>query len=464
MGTRFQPRASGTPGVLKGRLMRDQDLPDDAAAGHSGPPIHRTTSLVVRCSRLVIGACAMTLVAQTLWLSLPPQDPSPRTFADFDAFYLAAHMVWRGEIHQAYHFLMFTRAQEAFFGAPRFLPWAYPPQFNLLVAPFAFLPYGAAYGLFTSTTMAAYLLTLKRLSGNGFAVIVLATSPAILVTILCGQNGFLTGALIGLTCVGLQGRHTLAGLPLGLMIIKPHLAVAHAAFMLMTRRWAAVIVGAVTVAATIIMTTMLLGMNIWAAFVAGADEARSFLKVGTYPLFRMVSVYSALLSFGFSATTALMGQVMVAILVLAIVCLAALCGLPVRQSLGLTAIGSLLISPYAYDYDLPILGIGLSLLLPDLLRRGSRREQVVILALSFVTCVIGLAQTFLRLKAPVEAIAKAGDNMALSFAGLTLLIVLGLICRILERSRKEDLEGHHTGHGSLGGPSNALIRATRAPR
>ena len=420
--------------------------------------------MIANCSWLVIGLCIMTLIGQTLWFSLLPQESSPRTFADFDAFYLAAHMVWRGEVDQAYDFSMFSRAQEAFFGAPRFLPWAYPPQFNLLVAPLAFLPYGVAYGLFTSTTIAAYLLTLKRLSSQGFAAIVLATSPAILVTILCGQNGFLTGALIGLTCMGLHGRNPLAGVPLGLMIIKPHLAVAHAAFMLMTRRWAAVAIGGATVAVTFAITTMLLGMNIWAAFVAGVDEARSFLQEGTYPLFRMVSVYSALRSFGFSATTALMGQAAVALLVLAVVCLAVLRRLPVRQSLGLTAIGSLLISPYAYDYDLPILGVGLSLLISDISRKGSRWEQAVILGLSFVTCLIGLAQTFLRFKAPVEAMAKAGDNMALSFAGLTLLIILGLICRILMRSRNEDVKGHPIGRENLEEPSLSPIPANLAVR
>ncbi len=422
--------------LLKGYPRPDQDPSLDPAAGHSGLPVHPATSMILYGSRLVIGLCVMTLVAQTLWFSLLPQDPSPRTFADFDAFYLAAHMVWRGEIHQAYDFSMFTHAQEIFFGAPRFLPWAYPPQFNLLIAPLALLPYGAAYGLFTGLTMVAYLMILKRLAGKGFAGIVLATSPAILITILCGQNGFLTGALIGLTCMALQNHRASAGLPLGLMIIKPHLAIAHAVFMLMARRWAAIVVGAMVVPATFVMTTMLLGTDIWAAFVAGADEARSFLEEGTYPLFRMVSVYSALRSFGLSASMSLAGQAITAILVLAAVFLAALHQLPVRQALGVTTIGSLLISPYAYDYDLPILGVGLALLLPDISGRGSRREQVAILVLSFVTCIVGLAQTFLRLKAPVETITKAGDNMALSFAGLTLLIILGLILRILERSRK----------------------------
>ena len=136
----------------------------------------------------------------------------------------------------------------------------------------------------------------------------------------------------------------------------------------------------------------------------------------------MVSPYAALRSFGASAATAFMEQATVAIAVLAIVCLVAYRGVPARQSLGITAIASLLFSPYAYDYDLPILGVGLALLLPDILR-GSRREPAAIFALSFMTCAIGLVQTFLRPKAPVDSIAMAGDNLALSVVELTLLII-----------------------------------------
>jgi hypothetical protein len=422
---------------------RGQDQPAKADAIQTEPPAHPIISAAAKCSRLIIGLCALTLVAQTIWFSLPIRDPSPRTFADFDAFYLAAQMVWRGEIQQAYHFSMFTRAQEAFFGAPRFLPWAYPPQFNAVIAPLAFLPYGAAYGLFTATTLIAYLLTLKRLAGEGFAVILLTISPAVLITILCGQNGFLTGTLIGLTCLALQDRHAWAGFPLGLMIIKPHLAVSYAVYLLMTRRWATILVAATTVVATSIITTLLLGTEIWTAFIVGAKEARAFLEEGKYPLFRMISLYASLRSFGASATVAFIGQVTVAVLVLAMVCLLAHGRFRVRQSLGFTAIASLLVSPYAYDYDLPILGIALSLLLPDILRHGSRHEQAAILILGFATCTIGLGQTFIRLKAPAESMSTAGDNMALSVAGLTLLAILGLAYRILARSRNWNPERRH---------------------
>src|SRR5918998_2279842 len=367
---------------------------------------HGSCRLNPKYRRAIIIVFATILIVQTVFLSLPAQDPSPRTFADFDAFYLAAQMVWRGEIDQAYRFATLTRAQEAFFGAPRFLPWTYPPQFSLFIAPLAFLPFGAAYGLFTATTLVAYLVTLKRIAGEDFTVVLLMISPAIGITIVCGQNGFLVGTLIGLTCLGLEERRASAGLPLGLMIIKPHLAVAFAVYTLITRRWSTVFIATTTVTTSSVLATALLGPEIWAAFYNGMGEARDFLEKGMYPLFRMISPYAALRSFGLSATTAFTAQVLVAVLVLAMVCLAVRRGFALRQSLGLSAIASLLISPYAYDYDLPIFGIGLALLLPNLRQLGNEREQAALYILSFLTGIFGLAQTFIRL--------KIGDNMALS--------------------------------------------------
>ena len=70
----------------------------------------------------------------------------------------------------------------------------------------------------------------------------------------------------------------------------------------------------------------------------------------------------------------MIGQVIVAIVALVLVVIASY-RFSVQQALGLTAIASLLVSPYAYDYDLPIMGVGLALLLPDIVRFGSASER-----------------------------------------------------------------------------------------
>jgi hypothetical protein len=111
----------------------------------------------------------------------------------------------------------------------------------------------------------------------------------------------------------------------------------------------------------------------------------------------------------------------------------------------LTAIASMLISPYAYDYDLTVFGIGIALLLPDILRLGTERERAAIYGLSFITAVFGLAQVarFAAQYGSSMPYAQYGSNMpyemvrnALSVAGLTLPAILGLTWRILLRDYK----------------------------
>jgi hypothetical protein len=104
-------------------------------------------------------------------------------------------------------------------------------------------------------------------------------------------------------------------------------------------------------------------------------------------------------------------------------------GFSVRQTLGLTAVASLLISPYAYDYDLPIYGIGLALLVPDILRLGRPLEQALVFGLSFSTGGFGLLS---QLKLTLTT-----EDVYLSVAGLTLAATLGLLWRIMNRDHSE---------------------------
>jgi hypothetical protein len=347
-------------------------------------------------------------------------------------------MIWRGEVGKAYSFADMGEVQKALTGKETFMPWTYPPPFNLVVAPLAFLPLGAAYALFTAGTLAAYLAVLRRVAGENFALALLVLFPALCITIACGQNGFLTGALIGLACIGIKRHQALAGLPLGLMIIKPHLAIAFGLYTLVTRRWGMILIAAATIAATSLIATILFGPGIWAAFLGGVREARLFLEQGYYPLYRMVSPYAALKTLGVSATIAFVVQVLAAALSLALVSIAALRGFPLRQTLGLTAMASLLISPYAYDYDLPIYGIGFALLLPDFIRLGTHRERAALYGLTFIMGFAGLAQSF-RLQVLFGSnVTISNDSMPLTVAGLILVMLLGLSWRILTR--------RHDGH------------------
>jgi hypothetical protein len=78
-----------------------------------------------------------------------------------------------------------------------------------------------------------------------------------------------------------------------------------------------------------------------------------------------------------------------------------------------------------------VYGIGFALLLPDLLRRATEREQRLLFGLSFFTPLWGLAS------AAALEVQFGGNppdhNRALSLAGLTLSCSLILMWRILRR-------------------------------
>jgi hypothetical protein len=174
-------------------------------------------------TKVIVLILAALVLIKVLWFAGSTHGEGSRPLVDFDMFHLVGQMFWRGELHHAYRFETLLEAQRTMTGRDSFMPWTYPPQFDLLVVPLALMPLWLAYGLFTATTLLAYLAVLKRLSGEHLPLVLFITFPALTITIACGQNGFLTGTLIGLACLWIERGRSLAGLPLGLMIIKPHL-------------------------------------------------------------------------------------------------------------------------------------------------------------------------------------------------------------------------------------------------
>ena len=382
--------------------------------------------------RFVLAALAAIVAFKTFWFARWG-GWADRELADFDAFHIVAQRVWRGDLDQVYHFQALLKMQmEAAGGMTGFMPWTYPPQYALLLAPFAFLPVGVGYLLFTTATLALYLATLRAISGVNFALTLVILFPALAITIGCGQNGFLTGALIALVCLNVERRQMLAGLALGAMVIKPHLAIAVGVYLLATRRWVALATAAVVVLTSSLLCTLLFGWQIWIAWLGAIRESASFLEQGFYPLFRMISAYAALYKSGFPANAAFWGQIAIAGLALLAVLISAARGLSLRFALGITVMVSVMISPYAYDYDMPILGIGLALALPDLVQVASPRERDVSYGLILLAGAYGLLQSA-RLAVQFGQKADPSEHFAPALGGFALMALLVILLRLVWR-------------------------------
>jgi hypothetical protein len=393
-----------------------------------------TQSLLVspRLPRLLIGCLLALAVQKAAWLFF---EVSSSKLTDFHTFYLAGQMALRGVFDQAYAAATFAPAQAALSGGTDFMPWPYPPPFGLVVAGLALLPLPASYLLFIGATLAAYLVMLKRLARDSFPAALTAVFPALVACIGSGQNGCLTGALLGLACVELVRGRTRAGIPIGLMIIKPHLALLVGGYVLVGQRWRVTLLAlAVAVLATA-CATLVFGTQVWPAFLAGAREVTDFLEAGLYPFFRMVSVYALLRSVGASSETALIAQAVVACLALTFVALAWRQGEEPRHVLGRALLVSLSVTPYAYDYDVTVVGLGFGLLLPDLLCRTRPRELAALVALAGVAGGAGIVQTMLfsdRLSAGGSARVELP-----SIAAAAYLLFIGAICIVLGRAKAD---------------------------
>jgi glycosyl transferase family 87 len=133
--------------------------------------------------RVVLGALAIGALAKTAWFS-GIGALHPRGLVDFDDFYLVAQRVWSGDVDQAYQLDKLLKMQIETFGVSDFMPWAYPPQYNVLIAPLALLPLGAAYLLFTTATLAFYLATLRSIAREAFAALAMVALLVLVLRIL----------------------------------------------------------------------------------------------------------------------------------------------------------------------------------------------------------------------------------------------------------------------------------------
>lgn len=318
-----------------------------------------------------------------------------KVLTDFDAFHIAGTLAGRGDVADAYDAAAMLKAQAELSSTSSFMPWTYPPPFTLFVDGLGRLPIGIAYALFTLSSFGLYLAVLRRIAGDYLPGVLMFMMPIILINLRTGQNGFLIAALIGAFLLAWRRQSPAAGLPLGLMIIKPHLAAGVGLLALFGQRWSAIAVAGLVAASTLVIATLVYGLGVWESFFGAVAEAGVFLSAGLYPLYRMNSLYAALHAMGLPAGWAMAGHAIGALTALGLLVWACTATIAFRFRAALVCALSLFVSPYSYDYDLAILGIGLGFILPDLIAQRRPAELAGLLALCWIACGYGLLTSVL---------------------------------------------------------------------
>ena len=119
-----------------------------------------------RLARIATGLLIALFFAAILQFALLlPEVGARQVLVDFDAFYIVGELFHEGRIAEAYSSEVMAEIQRALVGHEGFMPWTYPPQFDLIALLLPALPRGISYAVFTGATLAAYLYVLHRIAG-----------------------------------------------------------------------------------------------------------------------------------------------------------------------------------------------------------------------------------------------------------------------------------------------------------
>jgi Glycosyltransferase family 87 len=264
-----------------------------------------------------------------------------------------------------------------------FNPFPYPPTFLLMLAPFGGLGLGVAFALFMSLTFAFYLWamtggnfrSMPRLCGALLA-------PATTITLVSGQSGYLSGALMlgGLRLAG--SRPIVAGVLFGLLAYKPQLGLLLPVALISAGLWRSIASAAATVVVCAVASSWAFGADIWPLWVhqmvyySGRFDPVNYL---------MPTIEANALMVGLPVRIALAVQAAVTIPVTIVVWRAFRAGVTERAA-ALLVVGTFLATPHAFNYDMPMMTAAIVWYFEESLRarRGPTLGDVTMLTLALI--------------------------------------------------------------------------------
>jgi hypothetical protein len=178
-------------------------------------------------------------------------------------------------------------------------------------------------------------------------------TPALFVSACGGQNGAMTAALLGGGLMLVDRRPVVAGILLGLMVYKPHLAVLLPFALLAGRRWLVVLVTGATAIGLAALSVAVYGTDAWLHYQHNVAVLRQvILEDGAGVSHRMVSVFVFARHFGADVTAAYVWQAVGAVIAAIFVARSWWRQDPAYIRNAMVIVGTCLATPYLQDYDL----------------------------------------------------------------------------------------------------------------
>jgi hypothetical protein len=276
---------------------------------------------------------------------------------DFLSFWAAGRLAIRGDAALAYDIIRHHAVElQGVTNAPH-LPFPYPPPFLLFVAPFGVAPFWLAFGAWVALGAALYTVCVRGLLEIRFALAQAAAG----VNLVIGQNGFLTAAIFIAGTALLSTQPFVAGAILGLLVIKPQLAVLLAVAVIAGRNWRALAGGAVSSIMMGTLSLLLFGPAAYRGFVGILPHYAQLMTDARWPWGELASAFALLRLFGLPQGPALAIHTLIAIVAAAATWRA--WALKLDERVPILAAATLLIPPYLFTYDALLLTVPLAWLL-----------------------------------------------------------------------------------------------------
>src|SRR5579871_4783411 len=325
---------------------------------------------------------------------------------DFVNVWAAGRMVLDGHPSLAYDWDLQKQVELAllkqdFVG---YFAWHYPPPFLFVAAFLAQFPYAIAFVGWLLISLIPYLAVMRAIVGRNLGLILALAVPCTFNNALCGQNGFLTAALIGGTLYLLPTRPVLSGICLGLLTYKPQYGLLFPLALIAASEWKVFVAAAMTAISLAAASWAAFGAESWHAFFHWMPMfSQAFLTEVKAPWWKLQSIFALVRYFGGSEP---LGWAFHWVMTGAVAITVALIWRSrVRYSLKAASLaaGTLLTTPYLFMYDMMVLAIPVAFLIRTGLARGFLPYElpglgvalVALMSFMFLGQPVGLAATLI---------------------------------------------------------------------
>ncbi len=316
----------------------------------------------------------LTLISIRVNWSLGPDHVSPSSGTmpegDLASLWMAGYLVRLGRIDWLYDSHLFEAWRQRSFGETLIsLPWIYPPTVLLVGVPLSFLSLLEAFALWNVATLAAAVLLLRHARLPWPVLLAGLGAPATWQSLMLGQYGVVTGALVVAGLLLAPQRPAWAGIMLGLSTLKPQQGLIVPVAWLASRNWRAIAAAAAVFAALVLAIVFWLGAHAWVLF---ATQSRlSLREILEAPLPQPnidtgVSVFwmARTMGAGMPAAYALQAVSTPIAMILVYRAWRLPCADPLAR-MAVTVCLSLLVTPYGYASDMVAYSIAVTVVLAN---------------------------------------------------------------------------------------------------